>query len=213
VNLLITAHNASEISIANHRSDLGPSGRSFLAMALDPSPMRIILFGGYSQAMRMLGETWTWDNVEWSEAFPPGRQPPSRYGASMALDRDRARTVLFGGVQYTNGAAVSLDDIWEWTGSQWIDRTAPARRPLYVVSQNMAYDRHRRRMVYVGEETWEWITDPTDRPAMIFTADFGYGYVATSSVGAIEVNGFAGGAGGTPAEAGAELAFWDASPM
>lgn len=94
--------------------------------------------------------------ADWAQAFP-SQSPPARAGHSMAFDSARGVIVLFGG-QYT------LDDTWEWNGTNWNPRSVGLTPPARTWHA-MAYDEFRRRVVLFGgrssggtalQDTWEW---------------------------------------------------------
>jgi hypothetical protein len=70
--------------------------------------------------------------------------------------------VLYGGY----GSAGRLTDLWEWDGTDWLQRT-PAHTPPMLAGFALAYDAGRQRTVAIGgwdngfsNDTWEW--DGTD---------------------------------------------------
>ena len=95
--------------------------------------------------------------------FVPG--PDARFGHSMAYDANRQVVVLFGGGTISSGG--DFNDLWEWDGASWINRTPsplPASWPSPRKNGSMVYDRVRGVCVYFGgvtsssnlDETWEW---------------------------------------------------------
>lgn len=132
----------------------GPKPRSGHVLVSDPTPGRLLLFGGREEALR--GDTWIWDGTGWSSPILAG--PSARELAAAALDSRRGRVVLFGGSDGTN----ALGDTWEWDGGSWSTRNVggpPARH-----SHGMAYDPVRQRVVLSGgqgatdplNDTWEY---------------------------------------------------------
>src|SRR5262249_5244454 len=94
----------------------------------------------------------------------PVSSPPQRYGAAMASDFLRGRTVMFGGG--TNSGLPLFADTWEWDGSNWSQLT-PRAEPPARSRPALAYDRFRSRTVLFGgsgdssmtccfADTWEW---------------------------------------------------------
>jgi hypothetical protein len=63
-------------------------------------------------------QTWRWDGTTWTRLT--GTQPPLRYNAAMAFDRDRGRVVLFGGE--VGAGTPDLSDTWEFDGTAWSRR-------------------------------------------------------------------------------------------
>ena len=63
-------------------------------------------------------QTWRWDGSAWTRIA--GTQPPLRYNAAMAFDRDRGRVVLYGGE--VAAGTPDLSDTWEFDGTAWTRR-------------------------------------------------------------------------------------------
>jgi len=90
----------------------GVSGRVGVAGAMVFDSYRGVttLFGGYDSDVGPMDDTWELasDSPEWSEV--PFRGPPALYNHTMAYDRQRKVTVLFGGLgREING------DTWEFS--------------------------------------------------------------------------------------------------
>src|SRR5262245_59819024 len=146
-----------------------PMIRSLHSMAYDISHGTVVLFGGVCSTFEcdfLWGETWTWNGVSWSQAFP-GSAPSARGAAGMVYDAARNRTVLFGGTDGTS----AFGDTWEWDGITWREVTPPAGQPSPSprAAATMAYDPGRQRVVLCGggyssggpaltslADTWEW---------------------------------------------------------
>ena len=87
-------------------------------VALGSAPGGVLFYSGTCGASGSSPETWRWDGSTWARV--PGTQPPFRLNAAMAYDRDRNRSVLFGGEV---GAGVpDLGDTWEFDGTAWAMR-------------------------------------------------------------------------------------------
>lgn len=145
----------------------GPGPRTFPAMAFDEARGEIVLFGGNrvlfgagaNDPSTILDDTWVLRGNKWVRLTVPG--PSARAEASMAYDRPRRRTVLFGGYSSTVDGRVRLGDTWEWDGASWhmLATAGPAPRN----GAALAFDEARGRVVlsggppaFVGPETWEW---------------------------------------------------------
>jgi len=162
------------------RATTGPSRRYKHAMAFDSARGRVVLFGGEftgGGGNEFMGDTWEWDGNVWTrralsgwvwevegrftvQHLYPG--PGLRMGPSLAFDPIRSRTVLFGGLDWSTGAA---GDTWEWDGSSWTLRSSVG--PTGRWDAMLAYDSTRGRNVLYGGgnnsgslgDTWEWDGD------------------------------------------------------
>lgn len=89
-----------------------PSGRYATRMAYDAARQQVVLFGGANNPITLvLGDTWVWDGVNWTQKFP-ATSPPGRHLHAMAYDDARTQIALFGG--YTGSFA---NDTWVWETS------------------------------------------------------------------------------------------------
>lgn len=127
-----------------------PAVRSDAALAADPAG-HLVLFGGTGDAgpagpattadassttdssqqattPAVLGDTWTWDGSQWTQATTSG--PAARTGAMATYDPAHNQTVLFGGSAATGQAAASAqtNDTWIWDGATW-NQADPAAAP------------------------------------------------------------------------------------
>ena len=139
-----------------------PPLRSAAAMAYDSGRGVTVLFGG-SVSGSGLADTWEWDGQTWTNKTPLDNNPPARQSATLAYDSRRGRIVLFGGQLLPSGF---LNDLWEWDGTAWVDRT-PQSGPLPPVRRSAAaaYDSARGRLVVFSgniasgqyaQDLWEW---------------------------------------------------------
>lgn len=81
----------------------------------------------------------------------PARTPPPLHGEGVALDAERARLVLFGGIVAggeRNGAP--LVGTWEWDGRAWSIAADSAASPSSRAGHAMAFDATNRRIVMFG---------------------------------------------------------------
>jgi hypothetical protein len=86
-----------------------PSGGG--ALATDAGNNRIVLFDGVLNQQPY--HTWTLSNGVITQ-LSMGTEPARRYGAGMAFDPVRARTVLFGGTSHpTSPLYLTLGEVWE----------------------------------------------------------------------------------------------------
>jgi hypothetical protein len=132
-------------------STTSPSPRAFAAMTFDTRDYYIVLFGGWD-GTRTLSDTWKYKGGEWVEIPPatagsggsggspalggdPGRVPgqspipPGREDSSLIFDTADNITVMFGGLNLTNGVEYYLNDTWEFLGGVWTSLTLPHAPP------------------------------------------------------------------------------------
>lgn len=138
-----------------------PPSRRGHKMVRDVARKSVFMFGGTREAMP---ENWSWDGLRW-RTVASTEHPPSFQNASMTYDTDRGVVVLFGGHHYpAMGSAVSLDETWEWNGTDWAKR-APTVTPSIRRGHVLAYDAARKRVLMFGGrggpggalgDTWEY---------------------------------------------------------
>ncbi len=95
-----------------------PPPRTGHSLAYDFVARKVTLFGGVggSPVIETLGDTWTWDGTDWTEALSsPGA---ARQNTAIAWNPARRRLTLFGGLAGL-GAPTALDDTWEWDRTAW----------------------------------------------------------------------------------------------
>jgi hypothetical protein len=96
-------------------ADTGPPGRYAHAMVFDDHAGVVLLYGGQtSHRGGELQDMWQWDGRRWTEIRLSGPTPGPRYQPVMVYDRERRKTVLYGGVGHTG-------DTWEWDGQRWTE--------------------------------------------------------------------------------------------
>lgn len=97
------------------RATTGPTPRSSQAMAYDTDRGVCVLIGGFDD-QEYDGETWEWDGNAWTLKCDDDGQcnprPTNRATHTMAYDKRRRTTLLFGGWNLSNGQG----DTWEWFG-------------------------------------------------------------------------------------------------
>jgi hypothetical protein len=68
-------------------SATSPAPRMSAGMAYDPATRTIVLFGGENWGNgKVLGDTWTWDGVTWTQQFPPVSPPARSILQAMVYD-------------------------------------------------------------------------------------------------------------------------------
>ncbi|MCU0867544.1 MAG: kelch repeat-containing protein, partial [Planctomycetes bacterium] len=136
---------------------VSPPARIQAGMCFDAARGNVVLFGG-----SLLGppyqDTWEWNGVVWQQRAP-AVSPPARSKTAMCFDAARGRVVLFGGLPAF--PQPSLQDTWEWDGTNWQQRT-PANVPPPRAGHALAFDALRQRCVLAGglgagaASTWEF---------------------------------------------------------
>ena len=133
------------------------SPRHTEAMAYDSDRDVMVIFGGFPDGGRLLGDTWEWNGANWKKVGSSGPSP--RVPCAMAYDSAREVVVLFGGS--VGGEAQLADDTWEWDGKGWRQVASGGPSPRCAP---MVYDSARGVMV-LGDtdtpasdtsDTWEW---------------------------------------------------------
>jgi len=128
-----------------------------MGVAYDQAHDVVVLFGG-TNGQSYLGDTWTWDGVDWTEQHP-ATSPPAGLGMGMAYDAARGQVVMFGGEGNTN--------TWTWDGVDWTLQQ-PRNTPAWRERPGFAYDSVRQQVVMFGgfyfcfeddcylHDTWVW---------------------------------------------------------
>jgi hypothetical protein len=138
-----------------------PPKRHRPALAYDVARGVVVMFGGHDGGGTYYDDTWEYDGINWIEnTINPLNRPPDRYGASLAYDVSRSRTVMFGG---WSPAGNWYDDTWEYDGVGWTE-IFPASAPPNRYGAAMTYDPSWLRVVlFSGEaavvgfdDTWEY---------------------------------------------------------
>ncbi|MGC4119728.1 MAG: hypothetical protein QM765_35175 [Myxococcales bacterium] len=154
----LTTSSTPELEyLALHRG-VPPKARYYHAMAYDRDARASVLFGGgfadESSDPEYFSDTRLFNEANgWSLASPIS-VPPVRTAAAMAHDRSRHRTAMFGGWSPEQGKGscdsegCTLDDTWEWTGLDWIQRRVSG--PPARLDHAMAYHAVERAVMVTG---------------------------------------------------------------
>jgi hypothetical protein len=145
------------------------------SLASDTRRGRVVLFGGWHTAgLGILGDTWEWDGVDWTQQAP-ARSPSARRWPAMAFDAQDGVTVLFGGL---DASVTNVADTWIWNGVDWTQRPTPASPT--VRSEHTMVATRGRAIVFGGNggnlfslrrgDTWEhdggtWILTASTGPS------------------------------------------------
>jgi hypothetical protein len=135
-----------------------PAGLGGWASAYDAARQQVVLFGMRSAGS--LGETWTFDGLDWTLHAPP-LSPSPRAGGVMAFDLQRGTCILWGGQGIINQRYVLFDETWEWNGVTWRQLRPVAAPPTggddFAAA---AYAPSLRRIVLAGlglVDTWQLV--------------------------------------------------------
>lgn len=120
-----------------------PKGRSGAELAYDAESDRIIMFGGFSNAI-FWGDEWAYDynSNTWMKI---AKDPGNRFGTSMAYDEESDRIILFGG-WYMNMGGFIENDTWayDFNSDTWTEMkpsTSPPSRNNHAMSYDSKADR------------------------------------------------------------------------
>lgn len=141
-----------------------PPARFRHSMAYDLSRQRVVMFGG-STGSANLSDVWEWNDVSWTKITPATTSPSARFGHAMTYDQQKQRVLLVGGDQGTLISSTLREDVWEWSGSDWVDVTPTASTPKPGIRANsqLVYLSQGRSLLVGGTgtfgltfDTWEW---------------------------------------------------------
>lgn len=121
-----------------------PAARYEHAMVYDAARDRVVMFGGRN-GVTYFDETWEWDGVDWT-LKSPSTSPGKRAGHAMAYDAEHQVVLLFGGFR-NDEAPGTVDDTWEWDGTDWTQTN------LTVIPKGMIPDTTSADQTYVGFAT------------------------------------------------------------
>lgn len=116
--------------------------------ALDPTEVVAL---GQDNDSNGQSDLWQIFSMEWTEFV--GSTPSARTDHAMVFDPDRNVIVLYGGTDTS-----SKNDTWEFDGTSWTN-VSPTPNPGNDSQHNLAYDKNRQVVVYVGDSTpstWEY---------------------------------------------------------
>jgi hypothetical protein len=135
-------------------------------LAIDASDGTLLVFGGTTDALGEMAETWRFDGSQWSlicDRTADCSSPTARSHPGMVYDDARGVFVVFGGDGSGSAACPGdsgCNDTWEWTGSDWqlvCDPTAGCASPNPSEHAELVYDSVRKRVVaFLGDQVWTW---------------------------------------------------------
>lgn len=131
-------------------------------MAFDNATENMVLYGGAGGGA-YLGDTWTWNGVNWTEALPV-TSPGPVVNAGMAYDDAAGVMLLFGGV-IGDSTSWPPNGAWTWDGTTWTQLNSSSA-PMSRTLPNLAYDAALGKVVLFGgccddtgralNDTWTW---------------------------------------------------------
>ncbi len=140
----------------------GPGLRAGHKMVYDANRSVLVMFGGASNTGAARNDTWEFNGTSWTNRMPASGNPPARIEHSLAYDPSRGVTVLFGGT--ATGGGGYFNDVWEWDGTAWTDRTPVMGSPGLRYGASLGFDPVRGLAVLfgghigtgLGDDEWTW---------------------------------------------------------
>jgi hypothetical protein len=135
-----------------------PAARRSMALVADDEAQRVVLYGGYSNAMPVR-DTWDWNGSSgvWTkhEVVPAGVFDQM----AVAYDQRRTQTVIFGGESYPSAAA--SNGVWTWGFKDDAWSASPAVGPAPRRLAKAVYDYQLDNVLVQGgaeheRELWQW---------------------------------------------------------
>ncbi len=147
-----------------------PTARFDHTAVYDAANNRMTLFGGvnYNGSFYIdLNDVWVLSNANgldsttssWTQIFPTGSAPMTRYGHTAVYDPVNNRMMIFGGLFYnTFGNIIYLNDMWVLSNANGLDSTTPAwtqitttgSAPTTRYASTAVYDTTNNRMMIFG---------------------------------------------------------------
>jgi hypothetical protein len=133
-----------------------PSARHGAGMAAVWNDDKVVLFGGYNDTSRAMGDTWVYDlsDDRWYEKAPASKPSP-RYFTALATRYGDDKVLLFGGFSDDTWVYDLGDDLWTLQ--------TPSHRPATRMAPGMATVARTDKTVLFGgeyadvyQETWVW---------------------------------------------------------
>ncbi len=153
-------------SWTEQKNNRAPS-RSLTAMWFDPILKKTVLYGGIGRPnpqdrLDRYNDMWSLGNNGWTE-IKPSTLPTTRYGAQVAVDPRNGHALLFGGLRLDVDSKglqkqVYANDLWEWDGSNWTQRTT-GNTPPPRENGAMAFDYGRNDFVLFGGWAGYYLSD------------------------------------------------------
>ena len=130
-------------------------------MAYDEARSQTILFGGANEIFKILGDTWAWDGVQWSQVSTTG--PAPRFPSTIVYDPAREQILLFSGHFVGPNDFINFSDFWEWDGTSCHEIIVAGEKPGTRNIPQMVFDPRNKTVLLFsgGEESflsnmWSW---------------------------------------------------------
>ena len=138
-----------------------PPARYAHTMVYDPVRDRMLVFGGYTNAV-FLQDVWALSltgTPTWTQLAPSGTPPAVRWGHVAAYDPIGDRMIVFGGA---GNAGALYNDVWalSLSGSPaWTALTPSGSPPLTRRAASVVYDSNQQRLVIFGGYRGTYLSD------------------------------------------------------
>lgn len=143
---------------------------TFLRLVYDSRRRVVVGIGGHAKPSLSYLPVSEYDSSTWISRYDgsTANTPPYRSIGNAVFDTRRNVTVIFGG--WVGNTQNPLNELWEYDGTWWTQRTWEGPGPAKSVSVPMCFDPVRGRTICLTLhktggvwETWEWTGDAWDR--------------------------------------------------
>jgi cysteine-rich repeat protein len=117
-----------------------PPARRGSQAAYDPIRRRTVMFSGNPGNGTSLADTWEFDGTNWRATNAPSG-PTERIGGNLYFNSDLGKVCVFG-----NAGQIDGEDLWEWNGTAWNERTLIGTIPSKYEAA-IAYDAANQELV------------------------------------------------------------------
>jgi N-acetylneuraminic acid mutarotase len=127
-----------------------PSGRAYISGALNTNRNKIVMFGGWDNAL--INETWTYDVDKYEWRNTNSFNPEVRIFPSMTYDSENDKVVLFGGTDRVI-LGKYFNDLWLYDvdSNIWSNPNPSAfNRPQTRADHEMIYDSANKKIILFG---------------------------------------------------------------
>ncbi|HUU82845.1 MAG TPA: kelch repeat-containing protein [Phycisphaerae bacterium] len=137
----------------------GPPARNGCAMVADAERNRLLVHGGdggptASSGFNSLDDLWAFDLKarKWHRLRPTGAVPPERWNHAVAIDPERNRMFIFGGVGYAWGRALIDREVFmlDLEGLVWTKLPGGGDPPPPMEGTSLTYDAEHDLLMLAG---------------------------------------------------------------